>query len=863
MKNTVENKEEGEILGIVDKVRHAQKTYSEYSQSEVDKIFFAAAMAANRARIELAREAVEETGRGVLEDKVIKNHFAAEYVYNAYRNSKSCGVIEEDEIRGIRKLAEPIGVIAAIVPTTNPTSTAIFKILLALKTRNGIVISPHPSAAACTIHAAQIMLEAAIGAGAPEEIISWIEKPTPAISAALMSECDLVLATGGPSMVRAAYSCGKPAIGVGSGNTPVVICESADIRLAVNSIINSKVFDNGMICASEQSVIAEATIYEKIKAIFSESGACILDSEKKELLKGFMYGEDGRLNSDVVGMSANKIAELSGFDIPRETKILAVEINSQKEPFASEKLSPVLALMKTNSFEESLHMADSMLRKGGIGHTCCIYADETEDKDKISLFEQRMMAGRILVNTPASFGAIGDIYNFSLAPSLTLGCGSYGGNSVSENVGIKHLLNIKTVAFRRENTLWIRSPERVFMKSGCIDTAIKELCDMNKRRAFVVTDRYLSSSGKADVLTKRLCNQDISFCMFSNVNPDPDTECVYAGVEEMRAFAPDVIIAYGGGSAMDAAKIMWVLYEHPDMTFADMAVRFSDIRKRIYKFRSMGSRAYFVAIPTTAGTGSEVTPFAVITDSESKIKYPLADYALMPNMAVIDASLSVGAPKSLVASSGIDALTHAIEAYSSMMATEFSDGLALEALEKIFEYLPVLYNDNNNLYAAERMAHAAAIAGQAFANAFLGVCHSMAHKLGAYFHLPHGIANALLITHIMRFNYSSVPTRMGLFPQYKYPCMKERFAGMAHRLGVIGEDDGEIFENLILKIETLKKEIGIKPTIKDYIPDEKSFYSVLDRMSEDAFDDQCTGANPRYPLISEIKEIYIKAYGEN
>lgn len=866
MENIIENKDESGIIEIVESVRRAQKIYSKYSQEEVDKIFFAAAMAANKARIELARAAVEETGRGILEDKVIKNHFAAEYVYNAYRDSKSCGIIEEDEIRGIRKIAEPIGVIAAIVPTTNPTSTAIFKILLALKTRNGIIISPHPSAALCTIRAAQIMLDAAKEAGAPEGIISWIENPTLSASAALMSASDTVLATGGPSMVRAAYSCGKPAIGVGSGNTPVIICPSADILLAVNSIIHSKVFDNGMICASEQAVIAEASIYEEIKSVFSESGVYVLDSERKELLRKFMYREDGRLNSDVVGMSAEKIAELACFEVPKGTKILMVELSdySKNEPFAGEKLSPVLALVRTNNFEESLDAAENMLKEGGIGHTCCIYINDTEDKEKISLFEEGMMAGRILVNTPASFGAIGDIYNFALTPSLTLGCGSYGGNSVSENVGIKHLLNIKTVVFRRENTLWMRLPERVFIKSGCIDTAIKELCDMKKKRAFIVTDRYLSKSGKVDVVTKRLYDQNISFSVFSNVNPDPDTACIYLGVEEMRAFSPDVIIAFGGGSAMDAAKIMWVLYEHPDMDFSDMAVRFSDIRKRIYKFQSMGNKAYFVAIPTTAGTGSEVTPFAVITDSESGIKYPLADYELMPNMAVVDACLSVGAPKTLVAAAGIDALTHAIEAYSSMMATEFSDALALEALEEIFIYLPVSFNEGDkNLYAAERMAHAAAIAGQAFANAFLGLCHSMAHKLGAYFHLPHGIANALLITHIMRFNASSVPTRMGLFPQYKYPCMMKKFVKMAQRLGVTGDSDESAFENLILKIEKLKKEIGIKPSIQDYIADEKKFLDTLDRMSEDAFDDQCTGANPRYPLISEIKEIYIKAYYGN
>ncbi len=863
MNATLNEKSTEKIDRIVSEVRAAQEKFSTYSQEKTDEIFFAAAMAASSERIPLAKAAYEETGRGVMEDKVIKNHFAAEYVYNAYKNTKTVGVIEEDSLTGIKKIAEPLGVIAAVIPTTNPTSTAIFKILLALKTRNGIIISPHPAAKECTVMAARIMAEAAYKAGAPRGIISWLTDISTDSTSYLMSQCDIVLATGGPGMVRAAYSCGKPALGVGSGNTPVIIDKSADITLAVNSVIHSKIFDNGMICASEQALIADAAVYESVREEFVRRGCKILDEEEKERLRLFMFPDGRKINPDVVGMSASKIAGMASITAPSDTKILIAELEdySDREVLAKEKLSPVLALYKSKDFEQALEIADRLVREGGIGHTSSIYIDEIREKEKLDMFERRMKTGRILVNTPASFGAIGDIYNFALSPSLTLGCGSWGGNSVSENVGVKHLMNIKTVAHRRENTLWAKAPEKVYMKRGCLVTAIKELAAENKKRAFVVTDRFLEKSGLSSSVTKRLADEGIDYTVFSGVEPDPVISCVIRGAEEMKAYEPDLIVAVGGGSAMDAAKIMWALYEHPELDFTLMAERFSDIRKRIYTFPEMGQKAYFVAVPTTAGTGSEVTPFSVITDDISGIKYPVADYELMPDMAVIDADLQLTVPKGLTAASGIDALTHAIEAYGSMMATDYTDGLSCQAVQIIFEYLPLAYNEGeNNPYAREKMSVAAAIAGMAFANAFLGLCHSMAHKLGAYFHLPHGVANALLITYVMRYNADPVPEKMGLFPQYQYPKTLERYAKLSQYAGVCADSDETRLEGFINKINELKKCIGIKSTIREYVPEEDKFFSVLDRMAQDAFDDQCTGANPRYPLIREIKEIYTKAY---
>ena len=847
----------------IDSVRAAQKIFATYSQEQVDKIFLAAATAANTQRIPLAKLAVEETGMGVVEDKVIKNHYASEYIYNKYRDTKTCGVIEEDKAYGIKKIADPIGVIGAVIPTTNPTSTAIFKILISLKTRNGIIISPHPRAKNSTIAAAKIVLEAAVKAGAPEGIVSWIDVPSLDMTNLLMREVDTILATGGPGMVKAAYSSGKPALGVGAGNTPAIIDDSADILLAVNSIIHSKTFDNGMICASEQSVIVLDKIYETVKTEFAARGCYFLNPEETEKVRKTII-INGALNAKIVGQKAAKIAELAGVKVPEGTKILIGEVESVElsEEFAHEKLSPVLAMYRAKDIKDAFSKAEQLVADGGYGHTSSIYLNTATEQDKLNEFQARMKTCRILVNTPSSHGGIGDLYNFKLAPSLTLGCGSWGGNSVSENVGVKHLVNIKTVAERRENMLWFRAPEKVYIKKGCLPVALDELKNViGAERVFLVTDSFLYNNGYTKPITDKLDEMGIQHTSFFDVAPDPTLKCARAGAELMKSFRPDCIIALGGGSAMDAAKIMWVLYEHPEADFMDMAMRFIDIRKRVYTFPKMGEKAYFVAIPTSAGTGSEVTPFAVITDEETGVKYPLADYQLLPNMAIIDTDFHMSAPKGLTAASGIDAVTHALEAYASMMATDYTDGLALKALKTIFEYLPRAYeNGATDVEAREKMANAATMAGMAFANAFLGVCHSMAHKLGAFHHLPHGVANALMIDEVLRFNACEAPVKMGTFSQYDHPKTLHRYAEVAEYLGVGGNNDSEKLENLIKAIDELKERVGIKSTIKDYVPDEKDFLDRLDEMTEQAFDDQCTGANPRYPLMSEIKQMYLNAY---
>ena len=847
----------------IDEVRKAQQIFSTYTQEQVDKIFTAAAIAANQARIPLAKMAVDETGMGIVEDKVIKNHYASEYIYNAYRDTKTCGVIEEDSAYGTKKIAEPIGVVAAVIPTTNPTSTAIFKSLICLKTRNAIIISPHPRAKKSTIAAAKVVLDAAVKAGAPKGIIGWIDIPSLELTDTLMKEADIILATGGPGMVKAAYSSGKPALGVGAGNTPAIIDETADVVLAVNSIIHSKTFDNGMNCASEQSVIVDKKVYKAVKDEFIARGCHFLTkTELDKVRKTILI--NGSLNAKIVGQSAYTIAKLAGVDVSRETKILIGEVSSVdlSEEFAHEKLSPVLAMYKSDNFNDAIDKASHLIADGGYGHTSSIYINSETEKEKLDIFEETMKTCRILINTPSSQGGIGDLYNFKLTPSLTLGCGSWGGNSVSENVGVKHLLNIKTVAERRENMLWFRAPEKVYFKKGCLPVALNELKTvLGKKKAFIVTDQFLYKNGYTKCITDKLDELGIVYTVFYDVAPDPTLACAKEGAKAMKLFEPDCIIAVGGGSAMDAGKIMWVMYEHPEVDFMDMAMRFMDIRKRIYTFPKMGEKAYFIAIPTSSGTGSEVTPFAVITDEESGIKYPLADYELLPKMAIVDADMMMNQPKGLTSASGIDALTHALEAYASIMATDYTDGLALKAMKNIFEYLPAAYeNGPHDAKAREQMATASTMAGMAFANAFLGVCHSMAHKLGAYHHLPHGIANALLITDVMRFNAAEVPAKMGTFSQYQYPHCKERYVECADFLHIKGKNDDEKFENLIAAIEELKEKVGIKKTIKDYGVDEKEFLRTLDEMTEMAFDDQCTGANPRYPLMKEIKAMYLKAY---
>ena len=842
-------------------MKEAQKLFATYTQEQVDKIFKAAATAADKARIPLAKMAVEETGMGVVEDKVIKNHYAAEYIYNAYKNTKTCGVIEDDPVYGIKKIAEPIGLIAAVIPTTNPTSTAIFKTLIALKTRNAIIISPHPRAKGCTIAAAKLVLEAAVKAGAPEGIIGWIDVPSLELTNLVMKEADIILATGGPGMVKAAYSSGKPALGVGAGNTPVIIDDTADVRLAVNSIIHSKTFDNGMICASEQSVTVLESVYKAVKEEFIYRGCYFLKKDELDKVRKTII-INGALNAKIVGQKAATIAEMAGVTVPAETKILIGEVESVdiSEEFAHEKLSPVLAMYKAKTFDEALAKAEQLVADGGYGHTSSLYINVNE-KEKMAKHAAAMKTCRILVNTPSSQGGIGDLYNFKLVPSLTLGCGSWGGNSVSENVGVKHLINIKTVAERRENMLWMRTPEKVYFKKGCMPVALDELGTvMGKKRCFIVTDSFLYKNGYTKAIEDKLDQMGIVHTCFSDVEPDPSLASAKAGAAAMRAFEPDCIIALGGGSAMDAGKVMWVLYENPDADFDDMAMDFMDIRKRIYTFPKMGKKAYFVAIPTSSGTGSEVTPFAIITDKETGIKWPLADYELMPNMAIVDTDNMMSAPKGLTCASGIDVMTHAIEAYVSVMASDYTDSLALKAIKLVFDYLPRAYRDGNDVEARNHMANASCMAGMAFANAFLGVNHSLAHKLGAFHHIPHGIANALVLTDVMRYNSVEVPTKMGTFPQYQYPHTLARYAEIGRFVGLTGKNDQEVFEKLLEKLEELKKIIEIKPTIKDYGVDEKYFLDTLDEMTEQAFNDQCTGANPRYPLMAELKEIYLKAY---
>ncbi|MGN1370293.1 MAG: bifunctional acetaldehyde-CoA/alcohol dehydrogenase [Aristaeellaceae bacterium] len=843
-------------------MREAQRIFASMTQEQVDRIFFAAAMAANKARIPLAKMAVAETGMGVVEDKVIKNHYASEYIYNAYRYTKTCGVIEEDAAFGIRKIAEPIGLVAAVIPTTNPTSTAIFKALLCLKTRNAILISPHPRAKNCTIEAARVVLDAAVAAGAPEGIIGWIDQPSLELTGELMREADIILATGGPGMVRAAYSSGKPALGVGAGNTPVIIDETADVQLAVSSIIHSKTFDNGMICASEQSVTVLAPVYDAVKDEFIRRGCYFLQGDELDKVRHTIL-INGALNARIVGQSAHTIAALAGVDVPRSTKILIGEVESVEldEEFAHEKLSPVLAMYRAETFEEALDKAERLVCDGGHGHTASLYIHPAQ-KEKILMHAHRMEACRIVINTPSSHGGIGDLYNFKMTPSLTLGCGSWGGNSVSENVGVRHLLNIKTVAERRENMLWFRAPQKVYFKKGCMPVALDELGRvMGKKKCFIVTDSFLYKNGYVTPIERKLDEMGIQHTCFYDVAPDPNLSSALKGAEAMRLFEPDCIIALGGGSAMDAGKIMWVMYEHPDVDFLDLAMRFMDIRKRVYTFPKMGEKAYFVAIPTSSGTGSEVTPFAVITDDRTGTKYPLADYELLPNMAIIDADNMMNQPRGLTSASGIDVLTHALEAYASVMATDYTDGLALKAMKNVFAYLPRAYEKGAaDPEAREKMADASCMAGMAFANAFLGVCHSMAHKLGAYHHLPHGIANALMITYVLRFNAAEAPAKMGTFPQYAYPHTKARYVECANFCGVCGRDDDETLDLFIEKIEQLKAAVGVKKSIAEYGISEETFMATLDQMVEDAFDDQCTGANPRYPLMSEIKEMYMKAY---
>ncbi len=850
---------------LLQRVRAAQVVYSTYSQEQVDEIFKAAATAANGARITLAEMAVEETGMGVFEDKVLKNHYAAEYIYNRYKNEKTCGVIERDEANGYTRIAESIGVAAAVIPTTNPTSTAIFKCLICLKTRNGLVLSPHPRAKNCTVAAAKLILEAAVQAGAPKDIIGWIDEPSVERSAYLMQEADVILATGGPAMVKAAYSSGKPAVGVGAGNTPAVLDKSCDIKLAVSSVVHSKTFDNGVICASEQAVIVAKEIYDAVKQEFLAQNCYFLKENEKEKVRAFMF-KDGKLNAAIVGQKAARIAELCGIQVRGETKILVAEVDStgEEEPFAKEKLSPVLAMYKAKNFDEAVDKAEALVVGGGLGHTASIYIHE-EETERLTEFSKRMKACRILVNTPAAQGGIGDLYNFRLTPSLTLGCGSWGGNSISENVGIAELLNIKTVATRRENMLWFRAPQKVYFKRGCLSTALKELDEVyGAKRAFVVTDEFLHKSGMSKKVTDELDAMGIAHTEFFEVKPDPTLAVAKEGARRMQDFEPDVIIALGGGSPMDAAKIMWVLYEHPETKFEDLAMRFMDIRKRVLGFPKMGKKSVFVAIPTTAGTGSEVTPFAVITDERTGEKYPLADYELMPTMAICDVDLMLDIPQKLTAYAGFDALSHAVEAVASLLASDYTNGLALEAISLLVSYLPRAYKQGRgDILAREKVANAATMSGMAFANAFLGVCHSMAHKLGARWHLPHGMANSLLLIEVMKFNASPAPEKMGTFPQYAYPDCLARYARIARYIGCKGRTEEELFESLIARIEELQTVLEIPKTIREAIGDkgtEQEFLESLDKMSRDAFDDQCTGANPRYPLVEEIREMYLKAY---
>ena len=857
----VEVKTEEDLHFAIDKAAKAQKIYVTFNQEQVDKIFKAAATAADKMRIPLARMAVEETGMGVMEDKIIKNHFASEYIYNKYKNYKTCDIISEDKANGIKMVAEPIGVIAAVIPTTNPTSTAIFKSLIALKTRNALVFSPHPRAKKCTIAAAKVVLDAAVKAGAPEGLISWIDEPSVALSNALMKhpDIDMILATGGPGMVTAAYSSGKPALGVGPGNTPAVIDETADIKMAVSSILLSKTFDNGMICASEQSVIVVDEVYEEVKKEFEYRGAYILNPEEREKV-GKTVIQNGRVNAAIVGQPASKIAEVAGITVPEETKVLIGEVTDvcEEEPFAHEKLSPVLAMYRASNFEAAVQTAYELVDFGGAGHTSVLYTDERKT-DRIDYFGRRLHTCRILINTPSSQGGIGDLYNFRVNPSLTLGCGSWGGNATSENVGVHHLLNIKTVAERRENMLWYKVPAKIYFKRGALDLALREL--KGKKRAFIVTDRFLFNSGMTQGITNVLDDIGVDYQIFFDVKPDPTLSTINDAMMMVKAYEPDVFIALGGGSSMDAAKILWLMYEQPDTVFEDIAMRFMDIRKRICQIPDLGKKAEMVCIPTTSGTGSEVTPFSIITDDETHVKYAIADYALTPNVAIVDPNLVDSMPKGLTAVSGYDAIVHALEAYVSVMGTNFTNSNSLEALKLLFRYLRRSYNEGkNDPVAREKVHYAATIAGMAFANAFLGMCHSMAHKLGAMFHVPHGLANALLINQVIKFNATDKPAKQTAFPQYKFPNAKMKYGQIADELGLGGKNDDEKVQLLQEALIQMKKDLGLPMSIREYGIDEAEFMSKLDEMVELAFDDQCTGANPRYPLFKEIKQMYIDAY---
>ena len=842
-------------------MREAQAEFATFSQEQVDKIFYEAALAAEKARVPLARMAVEETGMGVMEDKVIKNHYAAEYIFNKYKHMKTCGVVEEDKAGGYKVVAEPMGIVAAVIPTTNPTSTAIFKSLLALKTRNAILISPHPRAKGCTIEAARIVRDAAEKAGCPKGIIDWVPSPTIELTAAVMGNADIILATGGPGMVNAAYSSGKPALGVGPGNTPAIIDDTADIKLAVNSIIHSKTFDNGMICASEQSVTVLDGVYDEVKKEFAARGCYFLKGKELDAVRKTVI-INGAVNAGIVGKSAHFIAETAGVKVPEGTKILIGEVTSVEpsEEMAHEKLSPVLGMYRAKNFDDALAKAERLVADGGYGHTSSLYVNVNET-EKIQKHYEAMKTCRILINTPSSQGGIGDLYNFKMTPSLTLGCGTWGGNSVSGNVGPQHLLNYKSVAERRENMLWLRTPEKVYFKKGCMPVALRELKDVyDKKRAFIVTDQFLYKSGFTKKIEESLDEMGIVHSSFWDVAPDPTLQCALEGLARLRAFEPDCIIAIGGGSAMDAGKIMWSMYENPDENFEDMSADFMDIRKRVYTFPKMGKKAFFIAIPTSSGTGSEVTPFAIITDADTGVKWPVTDYELMPNMAIVDTDNMMTQPKGLTSASGIDVLTHCLEAYVSMMASDYTDGLALRGMKLVFDYLPRAYENPNDVEARDHMANASCLGGLAFANAFLGVNHSMAHKLGAFHHIPHGWANAVILTRVMRYNASERPAKMGTFPQYDHPHTLARYAEAGRYCGVEGKDDWDVFEKFVAKIEELKDFIGVKKTIKDYGVDEKYFLDTLDAMSEQAFNDQCTGANPRYPLISEIKDLYLDSY---
>ena len=842
-------------------MREAQAEFATFSQEQVDKIFYEAALAAEKARVPLARMAVEETGMGVMEDKVIKNHYAAEYIFNKYKHMKTCGVVEEDKAGGYKVVAEPMGIVAAVIPTTNPTSTAIFKSLLALKTRNAILISPHPRAKGCTIEAARIVRDAAEKAGCPKGIIDWVPSPTIELTAAVMGNADIILATGGPGMVNAAYSSGKPALGVGPGNTPAIIDDTADIKLAVSSIIHSKTFDNGMICASEQSVTVLDGVYDEVKKEFAARGCYFLKGKELDAVRKTVI-INGAVNAGIVGKSAHFIAETAGVKVPEGTKILIGEVTSVEpsEEMAHEKLSPVLGMYRAKNFDDALAKAERLVADGGYGHTSSLYVNVNET-EKIQKHYEAMKTCRILINTPSSQGGIGDLYNFKMTPSLTLGCGTWGGNSVSGNVGPQHLLNYKSVAERRENMLWLRTPEKVYFKKGCMPVALRELKDVyDKKRAFIVTDQFLYKSGFTKKIEESLDEMGIVHSSFWDVAPDPTLQCALEGLARLRAFEPDCIIAIGGGSAMDAGKIMWSMYENPDENFEDMSADFMDIRKRVYNFPKMGKKAFFIAIPTSSGTGSEVTPFAIITDADTGVKWPVTDYELMPNMAIVDTDNMMTQPKGLTSASGIDVLTHCLEAYVSMMASDYTDGLALRGMKLVFDYLPRAYENPNDVEARDHMANASCLGGLAFANAFLGVNHSMAHKLGAFHHIPHGWANAVILTRVMRYNASERPAKMGTFPQYDHPHTLARYAEAGRYCGVEGKDDWDVFEKFVAKIEELKDFIGVKKTIKDYGVDEKYFLDTLDAMSEQAFNDQCTGANPRYPLISEIKDLYLDSY---